>query len=253
MSAPLTLVALHGLGGDHTQPLAYIDEAVRSKCRIVAPDLRAHGSCTLDESPSLLTFQQLAADVDAAIGPSHGPLVLVGISMGAGVALELVARGTPGISALVLVRPAWLWEPNPANLVAFPRIASLLREHGAQVGKARFVQDPDYASVAAISSAAADALAAQFDEPRAIARGARLEALPASVPRHVSRLDVPTVVLACDRDPVHPVQLAERLTTDLGARLVVVPPRYDLADAHAREVAREIRRVVEKADQHRAR
>lgn len=245
--APPVIVALHGLGGDRSQPLALVADAAGSEGRVVAPDLRAHGSCTLDESAEHLTFARLAADVEAEVGPADGSVVLVGVSMGAALALELVSRGVLDVRGLVLVRPAWLWEPHPANLAAYPRIAALLRRQGATAGKARFIESRDHATVAAVSVAAADALAAQFDAPRAVERAARLERFPASAPRRIPALAIPALVLAGERDPVHPVPLAEALSADLGADLRIVPPRYDAPDEHARQVSDEIRRMVEAA------
>jgi hypothetical protein len=41
---------------------------------------------------------------------------------------------------LVLVRPAWLNEPLPANLQAYPRIAQLIQQHEVAQGRELFMQ-----------------------------------------------------------------------------------------------------------------
>jgi pimeloyl-ACP methyl ester carboxylesterase len=239
-----TLLGLHGLGGDRSQPLGLIDEAVEDRHQVVAPDLRAHGSSTLAETPALLSFAQLAEDVEALVGRPPAGVILLGISMGASVVLELVARGRIPVRGVVLVRPAWRWRPHPPNLAPYPRIAALLRAHGPQEGKERFRESDDHASVAAVSVRAAEALSAQFDEPRAVERAARLERMPASAPTGSGRLGIPGVILASERDPVHPTALAEDLATDLGIRVHLVAPRYEEPERHVREVAAEVVRAV---------
>jgi pimeloyl-ACP methyl ester carboxylesterase len=191
VSPPPTLVGLHGLGGDRSQPLGLIEDAIRGRCPVIAPDLRAHGSSRLPEAPELLSFAQLAMDVEAEVGRPAGGVIVAGISMGAGVALELIARGRLDVRGVVLIRPAWQWHRDPPNLRAYPRIAALLRSHGPGEGKARFRTSEEYGSVAAVSVRAAEALCAQFDAPRAVERAHRLERLPASAPAPSGRLDIP--------------------------------------------------------------
>jgi pimeloyl-ACP methyl ester carboxylesterase len=237
------LLLLHGLGADHRQGLALVDDEVLARFRVVAPDLRAHGRSALDESAEHLTMTRLAADVDALVNDVGAPegVALVGISLGAAVAIELTTRATFSIRDALLVRPAWGWRPNPSNLAVFPRIAALLDSDGPESGQLRFQDGADYARFAAVSEAAARALLGQFGMSDAVRRAQRLIALPASAPtRPVSR-QPPTLVLGNDRDPAHPLPLALSIASDLDARFGVVAPRYDAPAEHARQVAHEIR------------
>jgi hypothetical protein len=59
---------------------------------------------------------------------------------------------------------------------------------------------------------------------------------------HLGRL---LVVIGAERDPVHPVQLANQLAADLGARLDVVPPRYDEPVEHRHAVSRLVASLVD--------
>ncbi len=72
-------------------------------------------------SPSLADHLQL--------GPK---LVLVGVSMGAATALAVAIKDPGRVHALVIVRPAWLNQPLPDNLRAFPEVAKLLRAVGPE-------------------------------------------------------------------------------------------------------------------------
>jgi pimeloyl-ACP methyl ester carboxylesterase len=243
-----TLLALHGLGADRHQPLALIDQSAPSAVHVVAPDLRGHGGSSLDVLPGLLTIQQLAADTERLIGNADDALLVVGISMGAAVAVELLGRGTLPIRGLILIRPAWRWDPDPENLRVFPRIAELLRGLGPDAGRQRFRAGPDYERTAAVSPAAAEALLEQFSAPHAVARADRLAALPRSAPRRpTGALPPSAVVIGSPLDPVHPLHVAEELASDLGVALVIAPPRYDAPEEHRVAVAREIHRLTREA------
>ncbi|MGK3945123.1 alpha/beta fold hydrolase [Streptomyces sp. RP5T] len=241
------LLLLHGLGADRNQPLSLADATVRSRCQVLAPDLRAHGATTLDEREELLTFSQMAADVEEVISDvaPEQPLVVVGISMGAGIATQLLARGKVAIRGLVLIRPAWCWQSHPAGLFAFPHITQLLRRDGPAKGKVRFRNSEHYASIAASSTAAADALLGQFDAPKAVERAQRLTAIPASAPVRPATPDVARLVIGSEKDPVHPLSVAERVAEDLAAPLEIVSPRYDAPEHHYTQVACAIRDFVQ--------
>jgi pimeloyl-ACP methyl ester carboxylesterase len=73
--------------------------------------------------------------------------VVGGISMGAGVALNLAFRYPQRAVGLVLSRPAWLDSPRPENIKAYPVIARLLREHGAERGRELFEGTEEYADL----------------------------------------------------------------------------------------------------------
>jgi pimeloyl-ACP methyl ester carboxylesterase len=242
-----TVLVLHGLGADHQQPLSLLPPDLDRWCRIIAPDMRAHGTTELPADAAFLTFTQLATDVEEALaGLDIHDLTVIGISMGAAIALELLARARMPIRTVALVRPAWHWQPLPANLDVFPRIAELLRDKGADDGREAFQHSSDYAQIAAVSSKAADALIAQFDAPRARERVDRLTAIPASAPRRPDRPGMPILIVASTLDPVHPIATAEALANDLDADLRLVAPRYEQPDIHMVDLHRELQLFLER-------
>ncbi len=88
--------------------------------------------------------------------------------MGAGVALNLASRCPETVAGLVLSRPAWLDSPMPGNLKAYPVIARLLREHGAELGRELFEGTEEYAELERAAPGAGRSLASsQFGRPRA--------------------------------------------------------------------------------------
>ena len=94
--------------------------------------MRAHGGTGRIGPAAAFTFDGLADDVAALLDALNltQPVLAVGVSMGAGIALNLALRYPARVAALALVRPAWLDQPMPVHLGAYPQIAALLRTAG---------------------------------------------------------------------------------------------------------------------------
>jgi pimeloyl-ACP methyl ester carboxylesterase len=240
---PVTVVLLHGLGGDLRQPWDYTDAHVGGwQATRLAVDARKHGETNLP-TPGSLSFDLLADDVLDLVDhlvrqlAVSDRLLLVGVSMGAGTALRIAQRAPERVHGLVLIRPAWRHQPLPANLAAFGEIAALLRLHGPQVGRARFAELPLCREIADISPSAAASLLAQFNKPWAFARVRRLEDMPRSVPyaapADLEAIGAPTLVIGAQGDPVHPLATAQHWAKLIpGAEYVEIVGREPSPDQH---------------------
>ncbi|HEY3925287.1 MAG TPA: alpha/beta hydrolase [Acidothermaceae bacterium] len=206
------LLLLHGLGGTRDQLARYSTSPQVGS--LLAPDLRAHGETMLVGGPDAFHFNGLADDVVALLDRLHYPrTAVVGVSMGAGVAVNLALRYPERISALLLIRPAWTDEPSPVHLSALSHAGDLLQRMGSVVGARVFADSPDYKHVLGASAAAAVSLLEQFRDPKAAQRAVRLVQMPLSNPfkrlADLGALDVPATVVAAPADPLHPVEVAE--------------------------------------------
>ncbi|AZZ50515.1 hypothetical protein C5E02_10155 [Rathayibacter rathayi] len=212
----VTVLLLHGLGGDRSQPLELLRSALPAGSEVIAPDIRAHGASDLLGAPGDFALETLADEVTEEVvraGAAHKPLTVLGISMGAAIALRLAVRRVLPIDRAVFVRPSFTAEPLPENLTVFPVIAQLLHDHGAKRGERMFRASGLFARAAEVSPAAAEALTRQFRSPQAADRAVRL----AEIPRNAAYRDsaelgeviARSLVIAADRDPVHPVDVAE--------------------------------------------
>jgi len=212
----------------------------------VAVDMRAHG-CTPATGPvDSLTFEAFAddvADVIEAVGARAGrpPIAVAGVSMGAEVALHLVAKRPLAAAALILVRPAWAGGQvqNPM-LPLYELVRSYLRAEGPS-GVARFVQTPEYQEILRRSPQAAQSLRRQFERLSAAERADVLTAIPRSpqLPlEQVRRIRLPTLVLAAPHEPGHPVSAAETLAAALGGpvQFTMLPQKLPERGEHERRL-----------------
>jgi pimeloyl-ACP methyl ester carboxylesterase len=239
----------HGIGGDVSQP-AHLFRPPQG-IRLLCLDARAHGQTQPLGDPSALRFDVFGDDLVAwldHLGVARA--IIGGISMGAGVALNVAERYPERVAGLVLSRPAWLDGPMPPeNVARYANIARLLRavgaasdpEHALRYALAKFEASADYRNLLASSPDTAQSLRGQLTNERAVAAVARLERLPADRPladlRAVGAIRVPTLVLAHWQDPIHRFAFGELLACVIpGARLVELTPKSIARERHAAEV-----------------
>jgi pimeloyl-ACP methyl ester carboxylesterase len=162
--------------------------------------------------------------------------------MGAGVALNLASRHPERARGLVLSRPAWLKGPMPEdNARVYFLIARLIRERGPEAGREEFLRSDAYARLKELSPAGAASLLGEFERERAEETVEIYERLPAGLPVwdgfELASIDVPTLVLANRRDPIHPFEYGEELARGIpGARFEELTPKSMDEEQHAREV-----------------
>ncbi|MFB2555436.1 alpha/beta fold hydrolase [Herbiconiux liangxiaofengii] len=246
----MTVLLLHGLGGAPSQPLTLFSPIIPPTETVIAPAARAHGDDQRVDGPDTdfsleALAQDVAAQVRATLLGGHTELTVIGISMGAGIALRLALAAARGesdalpIGRLVFVRPAFTDLPLPPNLRAFPVIGELLAEHGAVEGEREFRSTQLYRDALEESPLGAEGLLEQFRAPGAAARARRLIEIPRSTAfgddESLDSITVPTAIAWAPRDPVHPVSVAELWMDELdGAVSLPLPARDDGYGAYVR-------------------
>lgn len=228
----------HGLGGDTHQTFDLFTPP--PGIRLITLDCRAHGATQPVGAETSLSFATFADDVIALLDYLQVEQAVVGgISMGAGVALNLALRYRLRVRALVLSRPAWLGDPLPPHQLVYPTLAQLLRTFGVVEGRRRFAETGAYAQVLAAAPDAAASLLGQFDAADAVARVARLERIPLDCPwldlAACHTLVLPTLVLANRQDPIHPFELAQKLAAHFAAAHFVEVTSKSVSRARHRE------------------
>ena len=215
------VVLLHGLGSS-CRDWEFQEVALEDRYRVIAVDLPGHGGSARSVGPT--TIERMADDVAALLtGLDEAPAHVVGLSLGACVALRLGLQAPARVRSLTLVNPFARVEPTgPGDLARLAvRLTMLgvasMRVVGAHVARGLFpwpeqraLYEAAVASLGATSRrgyAAALRALAHFD-----ARG------------QVAAIRRPTLVVAGDRDTMVPLAPKLRLAAAIpGARIVVVP------------------------------
>ncbi|MFK4730662.1 alpha/beta fold hydrolase [Agromyces mediolanus] len=256
----MTALLLHGLGADRRQPLELLAPPLLGVegpgLRMVATDVRAHGDSPLlgeaaDFALDRLAEEAVADALAAEPGLADAPVTILGISMGAALALRIALRGLLPVDRAVFVRPAFDDTPYPEHLRPFPVIGQLLHDRGPAAVE-DFRESWHYRTVQHRSPAGARALLSQFGSPRAAERAVRLVEVPRNRAfagdAELARLPeagIRSLVVAAERDPVHPIELGERWAAGLGAELVVAPPREDGIPALSARIREGVARWLE--------
>ncbi|MFG0306913.1 MAG: alpha/beta fold hydrolase [Phycisphaerales bacterium JB040] len=240
------LVFQHGLGSEKNQIL----ELFRGVpgLGVLTADAPSHADS--EHAPELHSFGAMA-DALLALMDREGidRACVGGLSMGAGVALNLCLRHPDRVSGLVLLRPAWLHTAGPDNLALIARLGAWVRDSGPARALERLENDPAFRTMRERVPGAADSVV------HALRRNATPEAgrvladlvadAPYRSPGELAGVTQPALVIASGADPLHPVSVAEELATALpNATLLTAPERYVRPAAHAERVREAVREFV---------
>jgi pimeloyl-ACP methyl ester carboxylesterase len=215
----------HGLGGDAAQVREIFPDL--PSVRRVTLECRAQGRS--EPGPvadfSIATFADDVAALAGERGIAHA--VVGGISMGAAIALRLAVMRPDLVSALVLMRPAWLFAPAPENMKPIALVADLLRMHDAEAARDAFERSDTARRLGAQAPDNLVSLRGYFARPDPAVTAALLGAIAADGPGvsedAARRIAIPTLVIGCGQDTVHPLALAAKLASAIpGATLVEV-------------------------------
>jgi pimeloyl-ACP methyl ester carboxylesterase len=239
------VVFQHGLGGDEAQVAEVFPDA-DARWRRLTLDCRGQGKSAPDPQ-NRYAIRTFAEDVLRLADERQVERCVVGgISMGAAIALHLAVHHPGRVTALILARPAWLFEAAPANMAPFAEVAHLLATPG---GLAAFEAGDTAATLAREAPANLSSLRGFFTRPNPEATAALLGAIaldgPSVTRAQAAALTLPTLVIGHGRDLVHPLAYAETLAATIpGARLATVTPKATDAGRHAEEFRAAVRRFL---------
>jgi pimeloyl-ACP methyl ester carboxylesterase len=202
----------HGLGADRNQP-AEVFPAMDGVRRITM-ECRGHGDSELGDVQAI-SIAQFTEDAVALLGHLGIERVAVGgISLGAALSLRLAALHPERAVALIQARPAWVDEQSPESLKIYRDVAELLAEYGSDEGAKRFETSSLLGEVEAVSPDNAASLRGFFkrDLTSTVALLSRIPTQgPGIAGADISRLNLPTLVIANGQDFVHSVETARTL------------------------------------------
>ncbi|MDM8358670.1 alpha/beta fold hydrolase [Pandoraea communis] len=226
---PLTLVLLHGIGGNRQVWPSQFETFVAAGCRVVAWDMPGYGESAMPVEPAMASLADSLRMLLDALGPSR--FVLVGHSMGGMVAQELMARGEPftrDIAALVLCgtspafgKPDGDFQREFVRQRTAPLDAGKTLREMAEAIVPGMLGEPDAAARASAHALAVDAMGALTPD----AYRAALQALVGFEQRAaLARLTVPVLLIAGEHDTNAPPKVMARMAESIPqARYVCLP------------------------------
>ena len=217
----------HGLGATQAQVAEVFPES--SRLRRISMECRGHADSELGE-PEALSIPQFADDaIELLDHLGVRRAVVGGISLGAAIALRLAVHYPERVSDQIIARPAWIDECAPERLRIYLDVAELLAQHGPERGLERLLASERYRLVLRESPDNAASMRSFFHrEPAStVALLSRIPAQGAGVTREqMSRLALPTLVIANEGDYVHSIETAAAVAGLIpGAQLKIIPSK----------------------------
>ncbi len=240
----IPFVFQHGLGADAHQTSELFQPP--PGIRLLTFDCRGHGETRPLGPEEKISVEQFTEDLGAFLDHLRiERAVIGGISMGAAMALRFALEHPERLLGLVLSRPAWLDQSRADNMRVFSTLAEFIRRYGAWEGAKRYQETETFQHVLKVSPDNAHSLLSQFAHPRAEETVAKLERIPAYVPKHRredwKRIDVPTLVLVNRQDEIHPFEFGEMLARGIPeAELHELTPKSVNAAQHRADVQRVV-------------
>ncbi|AEH90232.1 alpha/beta fold hydrolase [Mesorhizobium opportunistum] len=235
----LPVISQHGLGGDANQVAQNFPD--QPSYRRLTVECRAHGDSGVGGKRPF-SIAMFADDVLAAADAAGlDRFVAGGISMGAAITLQLASRHPDRVLGLVLVRPAWAFDAAPQNMRAYAEVAQLIHDRPLDEARDAFATS---ATAARFRSEAPDNLASLlgfFERENATVFAEVMQAIAADGPgvsrAAASALAVPTLVIGCGLDLVHPLATARELAEIIpNAIFAEVTPKATDKDRHFAEI-----------------
>ena len=225
----------HGLGAAQTQVAEVFPESLQ--LRRITMECRGHGDSELGALEGL-SIRQFADDAVALLNHLGVRRAVVGgISLGAAIAQRLAVLYPERVSALIIARPAWVSGSAPENLRIYLDVAELLAQYGSERGLERLQATERYRLVMRESPDNAASMRSFFHRDNAASTVVLLSRIPAQGPgvtrEQISRLALPTLVIANEGDHVHSIAMATAVAELIpGAKLTIIPSKNSNRDAY---------------------
>lgn len=238
-------LAIHGQGTDG-RPLVFQHGLCGSAAQVaeamagIAPqrwqslECRGHGASEAGEWLSIATF---AEDVAALVETIGAPVVLGGISMGAAIATRIAVTRPDLVSALILVRPAWVAAMAPDTMRPNAEVGRLLEDLPADQARRAFAASNTALRLGRDAPDNLSSLTGFFDRQPLDLTARLLRRIsadgPGISPADLRAIRLPVLVCGTAEDAIHPLALARDLAVLIpGARLAELPPKGRDKPAH---------------------
>jgi len=242
----VSFVFQHGLGSNLQQPQSLLSGL--KQVRLISMDCPGHGQSLLGAGKKP-AFAFYADEVVNMVGSLNtGPALFGGISMGAGIALNIALRYPELVKGLVLVRPAWLDKGEPENLSILLEAARYI---GNTEGRRKFTEKKEFLEIKKILPLAAQSILGVFAGTQQAEIPLVLSELVKDKPLanldELTKLNVPCLIIGNEDDPLHPFSMAQVFHHKIqGSQLEKVVSRYIDNRSHRKQVRDLVSSFIEK-------
>lgn len=233
----------HGLGAERSQAQSLL--LGLPGIRLISMDSPGHGNSVLKNKEEV-SFDNYADQIIVLANflKIRG-FIAGGISMGAGVALNIALRYKERVKGLVIVRPAWLDSPNPENLY----FSKLLSKHMVDNSVEEFINNSAFKAQASLQPRAAEAVLRQLQSSHPETTALILDRMVSDCPfpslSQLKQIGVPALILASEDDFLHPIEIAHELHRAIpGSEFREVPSRYVNEIEHRSRVVEEVANFI---------
>jgi pimeloyl-ACP methyl ester carboxylesterase len=233
------LLFQHGLGANISQVTGLLEEF--ADIQLITADMRGHGGTPWDPE-RLPSFDSYTDDLVRLLDFLRIDRVIMGgISMGAGLTLNMASRYPDRVQSMILVRPAWLMEGAPKNLCDLLDIAALLPYPD---GQETFEGKPGFIEIQRNVPNAASSVLGMFDRDQQDHTPELLQAMVNDTPV-TEAPSKPALILGNDSDPLHPWAMAEQWHAMLPvSEIYKIPSRYVDPEGHATALNQHIKEFL---------
>lgn len=223
------LLFMHGLGADRRQTTSALSNL--DNVKLIAPDFRAHGD-SIYTSEEVLNFDQFADDAIAILDELGIKKANIGgLSMGSGVTLNIALRYPQRVNKIIILRPSWPDQCEPAHLKLVADAGEFIVASGLEKGEALLEETALYKELLASNEKVALSINGVFKRPQSLEAAPVLYKMwqdrPFASLSMLANVTNKALVLFTTRDDLHPVSVAEGITHALPhSELKELAPRY---------------------------
>ena len=227
-------VFIHGLGGDHNQIQSVYDPI--DNVQLLVINMQGHGNS--EANYDTLDFDYMADDVIKLLQLLNiEKATFGGISMGAAISTNIAIRYPQYVKQLLLIRPAWTHLPMDTPVrTAYLDLAQALQQQDKQL----FLQSSGWKIVNETTEYTRNTFLHTFNEPINVKEWQKFAILPTKSPFHsieeLKTINMPTTILACKNDFVHPFEYGEYFHQYIVKSILIEIPSKDVDSKKHREM-----------------
>jgi len=236
----------HGLGSNLAQAQSLLGG--QEKVQLISMDCPGHGDTPLrlGKAPSFDFYTDEVVRLMEHLKIEKA--IFGGISMGAGISINMALRYPEKVAGLVLVRPAWLDKGNPENLHILKEAAKFI---GKRNDRAKFEKNKTYQNIKGILRTAASSIMGVFSDTQQTAIPVVLKSIINDAPfkdmEDLAKITQPCLVFGNEDDPLHPFEMAKVIHQHIkGSHLEKVTSRYIGNRPHKTEVNHFVSKFISK-------